>query len=151
MNQAISSRQSHEANKLCDCLQGMHFLHRLKPDELEKLLAAMKKRVVPAGAAVYRQGDKAEALYLVASGNLGVWQRLGFKSRKVAGLHKDEYFGDNSLLGAGRHGSSVVAETDCQLYVLYREDFERLLMSNRDIADAVKAHVSQVRRADQLH
>jgi hypothetical protein len=41
--------QRSEVRKLHDCLQELNFLHRLRIDELGKLLDALKKRSVPAG------------------------------------------------------------------------------------------------------
>ena len=41
----------------------------------------------------------------------------------------------------GVHGAIMSkAETNCELYVLYKNDFERILMANHDIAVAIKAH-----------
>jgi len=137
--------QRSETRKLYDCLQGLHFLHRLKVEELEKLLAVMKKRAVPAGATVYRQGDKADAFFLVSSGSLAVWHRSGFRSLKVAELGPEQYFGDNSLLSESKHASSVVAQTHCELYVLYKDDFERILMANHEIAAAIRAHRARIK------
>jgi CRP-like cAMP-binding protein len=150
MNASLKPQtQRSEARKLYDCLQGLHFLHRLKMEELEMLLAAMKKRSVPAGATVYKQGDKADAFFLISSGRLGVWQRSGFKTRKVAALGEEQYFGDNSLLSDTRHSSSVVAETNCELYVLYKNDFERILLGNHEIAAAIKAHIALIKGGGQ--
>ena len=134
-----------ELSSLRHCLQRIQILNSLKDEELDKMLAVMKKRIVPAGVTVYRQGDKADAFYLVASGRLSVWQRNGFQSGVIASVRDGQYFGDNSLLHDSRHSCSVVAETHSELYVLYKADFEAILMANQRIADAIKAHVSEIR------
>jgi CRP-like cAMP-binding protein len=133
-------RSGSPVRKVYECLQGLHFLHRLKLDELEQLLASMKRRKVSAGSTVYAQGERADAFFLVVEGRLEVLQRVGFWQRQVAVIGEGQYFGDNSLLGGDRHSSSVVAETDCDLFVLYKGDFDRILMANAEISTKIRAH-----------
>jgi CRP/FNR family cyclic AMP-dependent transcriptional regulator len=133
-----------EARKLYDILQGLHFLHRLKVGQLEKLLAVLRKRSVPAGGVIYRKGDSADALYLVSSGRVTLRQARLFGGRVLSSPGEGQYFGDHSLLSDSQHVCDAVADEPTELYLLHKEDFSRILMQNADIAAAIRAHFGQV-------
>ena len=128
------------AKKVYACLQNLHFLHRFKLEDLEQLLTALRRRKVAAGTAIYRQGEQADAFFIVAAGSVGIWQKKNFRQHKVSTVGQDGFFGDNALIGKGPRAASAMAETDCELYVLYKDDFERILMANPEVAAKISAH-----------
>lgn len=139
-----------EMRKLYNCLQDVDFLNQLKVEELEKLLAAIKKRSCPAGTVVFKQGDPADAFFMVSVGKLSVWTRKAFKSVQVDNLGPQDYFGDNALLGGGVRAATVKADTDCELYVIYKNDFDNILMANPGIAAGINAHRAQTKAKRKL-
>jgi CRP-like cAMP-binding protein len=129
-----------EMRRLQECLQATDFLHRLKLPELEKLMSAMKKIHYPAGYVVFRQGDPGDTFYLVSQGRLSLWVRKMLSEKKVADLHPMDYFGEAALLSSSPRSATVKAETDCDLFVLKKDDFQSTLMANPGIAQAIQAH-----------
>jgi CRP-like cAMP-binding protein len=80
-----------------------------------------------AGDVAYKQGEKAESMYVVISGRLRlVSQRKGAKGQ----LHVDEEVGRGETIGAvwavtgGMHDTSAVAVRGCELVRLSRGSFE---------------------------
>ena len=134
-----------ELHKLYDTLSKVDFLGPIKVHEMDSLVSAMRKRRLPAGSLLFKQGDEGDAFYLVASGILDVTVRRGFLSHKVGRLQEGDYVGEGALLSDGPRAATVSAVTDCELYVLYERDFKDILMKNPAIAAALRAHQAQSR------
>ncbi len=130
-----------EVRKLRDCLHGVDFLYSLKLEELDKLMGAMRKRRYPAGHEVIRQGEKGDAFYLISSGKVSVWVH----GKQVKTLYPEEYFGESALVTNSPRSATVKTEAETQLYILYQDDFNRILMTNPAIAATIKAHVARIR------
>jgi trk system potassium uptake protein len=132
-----------DVRRLRDCLQGTLFLDRLKIAELEKLMSVMKKQHFPAGSTVFKQGDKGETFYLVSKGRLSYWVRKGLGEKLVTELHEKDYFGETALISDAPRSGTVKAETECDLFLLRKEDFKDILMANPWIADEIRAQMAQ--------
>jgi CRP-like cAMP-binding protein len=136
-----------EVRKLRNVLQGVDFFTRLKLEELETLVEHLKKRTVPRGHLIIQQGDKnVDAFYMIASGRCTVWIKKGLSMAKVADLGPENYFGERALITEEPRAATVRAETVSELYVLYKEDFNAILMKNPGIAQELKFHVAQYKR-----
>jgi trk system potassium uptake protein TrkA len=138
-----------DIRRLRECLQATLFLDRLKMPELEKLMSAMKKQHVPAGLAVFRQGDKGETFYLVSQGKLSFWVRKGLVEKKVTELHPKDYFGETALISDAPRSATVKAETDCDLFLLHKADFKDILMANPWIAEEIRSHMAHRTQAKE--
>ena len=95
------------------------------------LLADEERR--GAGEEVYREGDVADALYLVASGRVKVL-RAG---AVVADLGERDVFGEMAVLDPAPRSATVRAATDVVLLRIRREDFQDLLAEELEVARAV--------------
>ena len=132
-----------EMKRLQECLQATHFLHRLKMAELEKLMSAMKKIHFPAGSVVFRQGDPADSFYLVSEGRLSMWVKKLLGEKKVLDLFPKDYFGEAALIKTAPRSATVKAETNCDLFVLRKDDFKATLMANPEISQMIEVHMAQ--------
>ncbi len=137
-----------ELRKMRKCQQGVDFFNRLRLEELELLVEHLKRRSVPRGTIVITQGDKkADAFYMIASGRCTAWVKKGGQLGKVADLGPDQYFGEKALVTNEPRSATVRAEDQTELYVLYKEDFNNILMHNPGIAQEIKFHISQYKKA----
>jgi trk system potassium uptake protein TrkA len=127
--------------KLRDCLQSVDFLRQLKLDELDKLMEALKKRQCPAGNTIIKQGDPGDAFYMISTGRVEVWD----KGKLLTSRHPGEYFGESALVTEGPRAATVKAAVETELYVLYKEDFKKILMANPGIAASIKSHMAQLK------
>jgi CRP-like cAMP-binding protein len=136
-----------EVRKLRKTLQGVDFFNRLKLEELELLVEHLKKRTVQRGAIIIQQGDKnADAFYMIATGRFTVWIKKGGQMVKVADLGPEQYFGERALVTAEPRAATIRAELPGELYVLYKEDFNNILMHNPGIAQEIKFHMSMYKK-----
>ena len=77
---------------------------------------------------VFREGDAGDALYLLASGLVKLSKvDLGGHEKTLALLQPPEFFGEMALLGHATRSATAVALSPVSTFLLYRDDFQRLL------------------------
>jgi len=79
-----------------------------------------------------RSGRKRTGMH--KKGEVRVFKKEGGAKEEIARLGRGELFGEMSLIEDQLTSASVVAETDVDLVVIRRKDFEDLLQKNKDIA-----------------
>lgn len=95
-------------------------------------MAAVERELAPvelqAGAALFREGDVADAVYVVASGCLGVFRHDPDTPDPVliADIPAGEIAGEMSLLQHGKRTRTVAALRDSEVWRLGQVDFDRL-------------------------
>ena len=130
----LETRWRVEAAELID---GLALLEDLDEETLGDLAGRVRLRTVPAGRAVVRQGERADALYVVRRGVLQVVEeRPGGGERVIRTLGRGESFGELGLVEAAPRSATVRAVSDAELFEIDRGTFERLL--------ADRAHLPQL-------
>ena len=81
------------------------------------------------GSEVFREGDHADALYVVASGTLEVVARDRVKGgvRRIAELKAGDVFGEIALLGEGRRTASVIGTSSGSIYEIKESALKSLV------------------------
>lgn len=113
-------------------------------------LPEFRPRTCRAGEIIVRQGDPADAFFVIVSGGVDVWRRdpTGAEAA-VARLEAGDYFGEVGLLGhAPRNATVIAGAAGVSLLVADVEAFERLLMSgggrHGELARAMLARVERL-------
>jgi CRP/FNR family transcriptional regulator len=82
-----------------------------------------------------REGDPADAVYLLADGALTLWRDRRDGDRQVTGfLYPGDAFG---VASGGRHVCSACASVPAQVFALDRGEFERLCESDPDVRHCI--------------
>lgn len=104
-------------------------LRKLPFESVEEAFRRMTKIFVPAGTEVTKQGEIADAFYLIVSGSAEVWQQGLYESKQrlVAELHSADSFGEESLILGGYRSATVRMTTGGELLKLSKEDFDELV------------------------
>jgi CRP-like cAMP-binding protein/Zn-dependent protease len=115
-----------EAASLIDRLP---ILEDLPEDVLSDLAGRVRLRAFPAGKPVVRQGDRAQAFYVVRRGTLQVVEedRATGDRRVLRVLGPGESFGELGLTEATPRTATVEVIEDAQLFEIDKSTFERLL------------------------
>lgn len=109
----------------------------LTPRELRVVTAAMQRRELRAGEVVFRQGDEAEALYVVTRGSVSavvVVRGAVQRTQRFASLGPGTMFGEMALLDQAGRSADAVADREACLLVLSREGLETLLREQPELA-----------------
>ncbi len=97
--------------------------------EVQLLLIAERTRLVEykKGEYVYREGDRAEAFYIVISGRLRVFSKASGAEKTFTVLHNGDSFGEISLLTGETHSAMVQALNDTLVLELQKSDFDEVI------------------------
>jgi len=120
-----------------DLLRGIPFFAPLPPSSLEHLAGALEPVAVPAGAAVFAQGDQGDRFYVVAEGEVSVVS----DGREIYEGAAGYYFGEIALLRDEPRMATVTALTDLELLALGRDEFLGVVTGHADSRDAADAIV----------
>ncbi len=105
-------------------LRTVPFFRALPGDSIEALAALLQAEKHTAGAVIFREGDSADALYLVDSGLVEVRRR----GEALATLGPGSFVGELGLLLEAPRSADLIAMADTQLWALHRDDVEALLV-----------------------
>lgn len=99
------------------------------PDRaLEIATSAVRKRIYESGTTVFQEGDKGEALYIIAKGLVKLSKvDLGGHEKTLAILQPPEFFGEMALLGQSSRSATAVTLNVVEAYLLFNDDFKRLI------------------------
>jgi glucose-6-phosphate 1-dehydrogenase len=102
---------------------------------LEAVIMALRARQVSSGELVIRKGDVGRELYLIARGEVEVLDDVG---NVIKVLKDGDIFGEMGLLMSTPRTANVRARTSCDLFVLDKADFSRILRDSPQFANAVQ-------------
>jgi NTE family protein len=120
-----------------DFLASVPIFARLS-DELREEVAARSQRLdVSAGHWLFRQGDAADALYVILTGRLEILTEAQGRLTAVRELARGSALGELALLTDMPRSASVRALRDSDLLVVSRETFQAVLGSEPDFARAL--------------
>jgi CRP-like cAMP-binding protein/MinD-like ATPase involved in chromosome partitioning or flagellar assembly len=120
----------------------------LEPDLRQRVRKKMARRRVAAGKVLYRQGEPADALYLVESGRFRIFvsERAGHQ-RVLQFLGPGEIVGEAAFMAETPYVTSAEAVEDANVWRLARADFDALLGKHdallRYLAGAIAERQSQ--------
>ncbi|MDX2288480.1 MAG: cyclic nucleotide-binding and patatin-like phospholipase domain-containing protein [Hyphomicrobiaceae bacterium] len=103
-------------------LAGIELFRGLGREDVSALLAHMRLATIARGVALVRQGEAADALYIVVSGRFAV-RREGLDER-LAVIGPGEPVGEIAFFAGGQRTASVIAERDSVVGLLTLQDFE---------------------------
>ncbi|MGW2587918.1 patatin-like phospholipase family protein [Streptomyces virginiae] len=101
------------------------FLRNLPSEELEAISGRLKAEHYLAGDLVFSEGEPADRMYLIASGQVEVVS--GENQRTLAALGQGSFVGELSLLLHEPRSASLRASSDTLLLALHQADLEDLL------------------------
>ncbi len=115
----------------------MDILSRFSADDVRRLEPYFERSGYAAGECIIKEGDLADRLYMLASGNATVDVLLddGRTRTRLAAFRPGVAFGEFALFDGGRRVANVVAETPAVCYVLNFNTLEQL--------QAVEPHLYQ--------
>ena len=117
-----------------DLLQDTFLFRNLNFGEAQALSRLCHYERRKKGEVIIEEGSLGQALYLVQSGRVKVLKGEGDEREVVAELGPAELFGEMSLIEDALTSASVAADTDVELLVIRRAEFETLLAENGSLA-----------------
>ena len=125
----------------------------LSEEKLEDLRSAFRVRRTEAGEIVVREGDSADMLFVLVSGEVQVVKNyLEPGAQTVDILAPGSFFGEMALVGdEARRSATVVTSEECHFVTLDRENFRSILLENPEIAYTIVVEVfRRLRQANDI-
>jgi voltage-gated potassium channel len=117
------------------------FFQSLPAARIAEIAGLLHSQVAAPGETIVRQGEAADCMYFIISGEVEVRLPTGSVQLKAG-----DFFGEIALLTDSTRTATVVASTSCQLLVLWVDDFRRILAAHSDLREVI-SRVAQQRLA----
>ena len=102
---------------------------------LARFDSAAHRVYLPGGETLFRQGERADALYVITRGRLQiVVEMAGGRTRTVDALGRGALIGEMALLLDDLRTATAVASRDSELVRIEKADFDRLIAEHPSIA-----------------
>ena len=116
-------------------LHQMHLFSNHKEETLKDLEARLESRSYKAGETVYALGSVGDAIYWIRRGTIRIFAPLGDgRVRHIASFGRGDFVGGLGFLDDRPHGNDAVALTPADVYVLSREQFDRVAVEHKRLA-----------------
>jgi len=126
-------------------LAGIRLFTGIARSELERVAHFMAPLRVPAGDILFRQGDRGEELYVIATGRVHVEAEMaGGEVGTLATVGPGETLGEMSLLGGARRTGTAVVREDVTGWVLHRSSHEMLRLDAGAGAVELSARLTEI-------
>jgi CRP-like cAMP-binding protein len=131
-------------------LKGVPLFADLPRDAVQGISKQMLLRHVPKDELVYAEGTPGDALYIIESGQVRIVSEAESEREVFAHLQAGDFFGEMALLTGKSRSSAARAETNTNLWMLYRSDFDELLVQYPAISLALSRTLGErLAQADQ--
>jgi CRP-like cAMP-binding protein len=115
---------------------------------LEQLARACEELSVPSGEVLIREGDSADALYVLVDGEVDVSARgEGTRARHLRTMGPRSYFGEIGILRGVPRTATVRTTEPCQLWRISADDFSAALSSSAASASMLSLASSRLARS----
>jgi CRP-like cAMP-binding protein len=136
------ARKQADASEQIKLLAKCDLMRHLPAEQIERILPCIRSHRLKAGEILFKAGDVGDALYIVAHGKVEVlaaaWRDTEASGSAIAVLGEGAAFGEMSLLSGGPRTATIRAAEDTGLLRIGKDDFERLVATDPQLADAVK-------------
>lgn len=129
-------RKREDNQELIQLLSRCDLLRHLPPEDMQQLLPLIRVQYVTAGTTLFHAGDAADALYIVARGEIEIL--AAEDNRVLARLDTGQAFGEMALLHGGERTAGARASMDSELLAIDKSDFDHLIRFDPQLANAVE-------------
>jgi CRP-like cAMP-binding protein len=117
----------------------------IRAEELAELARVFRRREPGVGEILWRQGDEANAMFLVVDGRLSVSIHLpGDRDVEIGRAERGDVLGEVPLLDGGRHSGTVRVAEAASLLALSRADFAALVSRSHPTSFTLKRRLAGV-------
>ncbi|MFD1361331.1 Crp/Fnr family transcriptional regulator [Lentibacillus salinarum] len=129
-------------------------MERLNHQERENLIAASHRLHVPKNSSVFKEGARADYLYLIHNGSVRIFKSIEpAKDLTIFTRGANDGFGEIGVFGGVNYSNSAKAMQDTELYRIKRETITDILSQNgwlslhftRWIAESLEASKAKMR------
>src|SRR6188508_659193 len=143
----VASGEDSARQRLRKALQRAPLFADLEAHSMSAIERELTLLVLPGGTPLFRQGEPADAVYVVASGCLGVFRHDDEDVAEggpalIAEITPGNIVGEMSLLSHGQRTRSVAALRDSEVWRLSQDSFDALTGHHPEVLPALMRNVA---------
>ena len=140
--QYVLARKHEQTKELIGLLAKCDLLRHLPAEAIEQILPSVRTRRLNAGEVLFRAGEPADALYIVARGSVDVVADSPGDAKgagaAIAELGPGTAFGEMGLISGGARTATIRTAKGAELLEIGRDDFDTLIAADPIMARAVQ-------------
>lgn len=121
-------------NLILQILKSVPLFQSLTEEEHKSIIDHITMQYFPAHYVLFQKGVLGTAMYIIKSGMVRIYNEGG----DLASLGEGDFFGEMALIEDQPRNASAETLSDCEIFVLNKEDFAALLQKSPDILRKVK-------------
>ena len=138
LSRALSEHLSPEDRAMAEeRLETIALFADLPPEVLSKVGQRLVLQHYPHGELVFSHGDPGDSLYVIEAGEVKLAAETPTGESTVAWLESGDSFGEMALLTGKTRSVKAEAMTDTNLWVLYKNDYDELMVEHPAISVAL--------------
>jgi CRP-like cAMP-binding protein len=116
------------------CINNIPLLSNLTNEEIEKVSIGVSSETYKKGESVFKQGEKANKLYIVCSGKIKIYKNtIEGKEQILYILSEGDFIGAFNLLKEDEFDFNAVALENTTVSMLEKSSFDEIVLSNPSI------------------
>ncbi|BBE31596.1 hypothetical protein OSSY52_17370 [Tepiditoga spiralis] len=141
-------------DKDIDFLKNISIFNDLREDEIKKIISILKIIKYKTGEIIINEGEIGDTMFVFKEGKVQISHQITLKlgsswgeaEKSMAILDGSTigFFGEMSLLTGAPRSATIKAITDCTLYKIEKNDFERFAKRNPIIAYSIMEKIAKV-------
>ncbi|MGD9486792.1 MAG: cyclic nucleotide-binding domain-containing protein [Calditrichaceae bacterium] len=126
-------------------LKQVPIFRMLGKESIDFIVERLKFKTFDAAETICKIGDPGDEMYIIITGEVKIciYGDGGKTEQTVAKLGSGDYFGEMSLLTGDTRSASVIATEPCEMFILYKNDFDVILEKYPSISLSMGKIVSQ--------
>ena len=124
-------------SELVDLLRRTPLFRQVGQSFVGRLVASATLGWFEAGTVICREGDAADAIFLIVSGEVSFFRNDAPEALRQ--LHRGDFFGEIALVEQSVRTASAVASTDAEVLIVRRDTFEALYRRSSSFRQALHA------------
>lgn len=126
-------------NLILTILKSVPLFQGLTEEEHQSIIQHITLQYYPAHYKLFEQGVAGNAMYIIKTGMV----RISKQTQELATLGEGDFFGETALIDNQVRNASAETLSDCEIFVLNKEDFAALMQKSPDSAHKVKEAYEQ--------
>ena len=124
--------------KLLPILKRIPLFNDLNEKDHKEIIKNIDTRFFRSGHIIFNEGDDSDALFIIEKGRVLIYREdSDGHDKEVAKLSKGKFFGEMGLVATQKRNASAKALEDSVLFVIIRDDFQKLLTENEQLAEQI--------------
>jgi len=133
-------------NPIFHILEKIPLFEDLTQESYELIANDITLQYYPANLNLFSKGDPGEAMYIIKKGSVKIYQgdqKDPDEQKEIAILEAGDFFGEMALVSETTRNANAITIGECEIFILKKEDFDKLISENPVLAEQVSSEFIQ--------